>query len=674
MAHIKGAGIFYTIWILAFSFVIAISLFCAKSGVNFKGIAEQREVIVNWDSPVEIKRIHVLEGQSIDVGELLVELDSQDLRMQINQITHQLDQLKAQKGVDRTKIQSEISQLEAKKNTIITEILNKIRQLENQYDINQSLTAGLKSIEKSDTQSGEINPANPISLQIESLQQELTVVITPITIQIEHLNNMLTTADNPLAAEIDRLTKELALLKQQRNQLNIYAPLSGIIGSISYKPGEKVSPFAPILSLHTQNPSLIKGYIYETAHTLLSVGTEVDVASMTNRRNNVKGEVIGLGTRIVECPMRLRKYQEVLTWGREVTIKIPKENSFLLGEKVDINVNTGDHTSTLDALAALIFPQEILAENGTDKSKKELSQLPERVTEHPVQPIVPLETIDIEASGVTYLADLDKYIVISDDTPQKKPILFLVEESGKVIRELTIDGLDAINDMEAITAGDDGRIYISSSLSANKEGVTPESRKLLLSIYRSDSGEFVLEKAVNFHQALFTCAHANPDLDWAKFVLYAETVNSIEIEGMFFHDNALYFGFKAPLQSGMSVVLKIDNATSIFSSPIMAGQVALWKMFRLKTDPFANQERISDLFYKDGTLYISGVGPDADNSKKYGSLWRLGQGNTEPELLRVFKGMRPEGISSGKESKTLMVCFDQGHRNQSQMTKIMIGL
>lgn len=367
MAYIKGARLFYVVWGLGVTIVLVISYVCSSTGMNFSGIAEQREVFVNWESAVEIKRIHVIEGEPIDVGELLVELDSQELRLQINQISYQLEQLEAQKDIDRVKIQSEIDQLEARKNTIITEILNKIRQLENQYDINRSLTAGLQSIHAERASSHAIHPENPIAIQIESLEQELSTAISPLTIQIDHLLGMLSAAENPLESKIASLSEELALLKEQRGQLNIFAPISGIISSIRYKPGEKVSPFEPILSLHTKRPSLVKGYIYESVHTSVTVGSVVEVASAANRGNTVIGEIVGLGTRIVECPPRLRKYQEVITWGREVTIKIPRKNVFLLGEKVAITVPEEDRLSMLDALAQLIFPQQTLAKNDDGK-------------------------------------------------------------------------------------------------------------------------------------------------------------------------------------------------------------------------------------------------------------------------------------------------------------------
>ena len=48
------------------------------------------------------------------------------------------------------------------------------------------------------------------------------------------------------------------------------------------------------------------------------------------------GKVIGLGSRIVEIPSRLRKIEAIKAYGREVLIEISKENCFLQNEKVSI--------------------------------------------------------------------------------------------------------------------------------------------------------------------------------------------------------------------------------------------------------------------------------------------------------------------------------------------------
>jgi len=60
------------------------------------------------------------------------------------------------------------------------------------------------------------------------------------------------------------------------------------------------------------------------------------VTTLTGAGKGVVGEVVGLSSRIVPFPTRMWKMPELPVYGREVTIKIPEENPFLLGEMVTI--------------------------------------------------------------------------------------------------------------------------------------------------------------------------------------------------------------------------------------------------------------------------------------------------------------------------------------------------
>ncbi len=176
----------FIIWIAAFTGVVIITLNCDRESTSFNGIAETREIMISSEIPVEIKRINVVEGQSVAEGELLLELNSPDLTIRINHISHQLGQLKAQKGVDKDEIRSKIKQLNAEKASLSSEISNQIRQIENQYNLNKELTSGLKSISRyKERESDQDSPANPITLRIEDLRQSLALSLKPLNIQTD---------------------------------------------------------------------------------------------------------------------------------------------------------------------------------------------------------------------------------------------------------------------------------------------------------------------------------------------------------------------------------------------------------------------------------------------------------------------------------------------------------
>lgn len=321
------------VWVCILTLLAVITFTLKGESTHFYGIAETKEIVVNSENAVEIKKIHVVQGQVINKGDTLVELNRPELTLRINEITHLLDELKAQKNADAKLSRSQIRQLRAQQVAKVNEIKSQIGQLEAQYKLNKELAAGLKSIEKSDG-SPDASASNPIRIKIESLKRELGLALHPSQIKIDMLKSGLSSTGDPVIIHVERLENELKLLLEANRKLIVFAQINGMIGSVNFKEGEKVSPFAAMISLHTKSPSYVKGYIHENAHNKVSAGQEVIIHSLSDKNNRITGEVVGVGSRIVEYPVRLRKRQEIQIWGREIVIKIPPKNTLLLGEKV----------------------------------------------------------------------------------------------------------------------------------------------------------------------------------------------------------------------------------------------------------------------------------------------------------------------------------------------------
>jgi len=312
---------FYVIIVFVFIAIVAISLNYQGESTSFYGIADAREITINSESPVEIKRIHVMQGQKVSRGDTLVELSRPDLAMEISDNVHMLDEVKARRAAR------------------IQQLRSSIRELKAQYELNKQLTAELKSIKKDSQNSPANSSANPISLKIANLERQLQHELS----------------ENNLAeAQARRIRDELAMLSEHEKGLVSIAQIDGIIGSVNYKVGEKASPFSPILTLHPKSPSLVRGYIHENVYSRIYVGQLIRVNSLADKSYSIPGTVVGVGARIVEYPVRLRKRQDIQIWGREVVIKIQADNSFLLGEKLSLNVYP-DKKSWRDKFKSRIF-------------------------------------------------------------------------------------------------------------------------------------------------------------------------------------------------------------------------------------------------------------------------------------------------------------------------------
>lgn len=209
----------------------------------------------------------------------------------------------------------------------------------------------LKSLSANLPRAGQILKS-PLSLRIESLQTERKLYARQISLQIDVLKQAISPRDMPDTIETDKLAKELVFLERSREKLIIHAQFDGIIGSIHFKPGEKIPPFSPIITLHSQSPSYVKGYIAENVYHQIRVQDPMVISSMVERRYQITGHVIGVGSRIITFPTRLLVLPERPLWGREILVHLPAENRFILGEKVLLSATPGAPNTKHQQLSA----------------------------------------------------------------------------------------------------------------------------------------------------------------------------------------------------------------------------------------------------------------------------------------------------------------------------------
>jgi multidrug resistance efflux pump len=334
-----GAGKLYVTMIVVLAAVVWITLRYEGRAAHFYGIAGTKEIVVNSETAVEIKEIAVNEGQAVEKGQLLVRLHNPELALRIAQLIHQIEELKAQKGATKAELRARAAQLRAERATRVAETRSRITQLQNQYRINKNLAAGLESLGASEMRA---STQNPLTLRVAALERDLAFAVQPIDIRVRALQQQIDAPTSAAKIQLQRLEQQLRLLRAENDRLEIVARIAGVIGSVNFKVGEKVAPFAPILTLSARTPSFIKGYIHENMHTSVGPGDRVKASSLAaggavnTARPSFVGRVVGVGSRIVAYPRRLSKSPDIQLWGREVIVRIPAENDLILGEKVMI--------------------------------------------------------------------------------------------------------------------------------------------------------------------------------------------------------------------------------------------------------------------------------------------------------------------------------------------------
>ena len=321
----------------------------AKKTVLFYGFAETKETEINLDHPVEVNRLFVTPGQRVAEGTLLAEVTHSNFGLKLNDISHQIDELKAEEQIWTTNNRSEIQRLQAQKMSRENDINARIRQLEVERDVNQALMKDLKTIDVSSEKT-----IDPITNRINSLKEELRLSVRPLEVEISRLTEELEKGNNPKKVQLDKLRKDQQFYNKEKAKLSIVAPTDGLIGNIYCKEKENISSFTTLISFYEKNPTMINGYVHENLILEVEVGDTLEAISHQHVEHRCKGIVTGLGSRIVEIPERLRKNPTFKTYGREVLIEIPTSNHFLQKEKVMLNLSKPDKDGSFFNLFARI--------------------------------------------------------------------------------------------------------------------------------------------------------------------------------------------------------------------------------------------------------------------------------------------------------------------------------
>ena len=332
------------------SIALAIFLYSMYSRIQsesafFYGFAENKETEISHNRDVFVKSIHVTTGKQVKKGDLLMIVENTVLPVKINELQLKKEAVDVNTLQEKKEISNKISELRFSKIRKLNELNEKIIELDKKIALNASLYEGLKSIEnKVDTiQSVE-------EIRLTYLKKNAAVITQNYNQEIAFQQTLLSGLRKPSQLKRDIIDTEINHFKGEQHKLSIYAPSDGLIGNIRCKEGENIAAFTTLLNFYQINPTLVKGFVHESLLLKVKVGDQLEISSSLHPEYKIKGEVTGLGSRIIEIPERLRKIPDFKTYGREVLIKIPAKNKFLQKEKVMLNTSLSTENLSLSSL------------------------------------------------------------------------------------------------------------------------------------------------------------------------------------------------------------------------------------------------------------------------------------------------------------------------------------
>ncbi|MFZ5441770.1 MAG: esterase-like activity of phytase family protein [Myxococcota bacterium] len=278
----------------------------------------------------------------------------------------------------------------------------------------------------------------------------------------------------------------------------------------------------------------------------------------------------------------------------------------------------------------------------------------------PVPEALRAKTCQPELSGITWVPQLRRYLVLSDDTglldtpSWHSPWLFSLDVEGRFDpAPRVLEGLDELDDAESITPGPEGTYFLTTSHALSKKGKSKPPRRQLLWLAlegerlrakgRFDLTTFALPELVTGHEA------------------------ELDIEALAFRDGALFVGLKAPLDdAGRAAIVRIDDATALFTGGKKRAlpQPRVWARPKLEVPDAEGKpvpEGVTDLlFLPDGTLLVAANAPKSGAPDGGGAVWRLAGPDAAPVLVQRFPGLKPEGLTLSPDGRQVVVVFDRG--------------
>jgi multidrug resistance efflux pump len=624
----------------------------------FYGIASTREQVISFQYPVEIVQIHAVEGKGVAQGQPILEVRRHDLAAGQDTLDERIRRFDLEKKESTNTLGSQVTNLVAKRAATLADLDGQIHAVERKL-------RALQSVMGTEQRPGA--PAAVDSIELGDLKQKRRFTDQATTAEINNLKSQLGGLSRPIDAQIAELQKTKTETQRQAQALKVGALFDGRVSSINFRQGELVPAYQPILTVHGLAPRDVKAYVHENVLNDVKLGQTVWVRPVVSQHAAVALEatVEGLGNRIVEYPLRLRRNQAVTAYGREVVVKLKADsNPLLFGEKVEVALSAKrDWPNLLSSAQA-----KILGPVASDKVADNMVQV--LASQDPS-----IQANTIEASGLWWNAKEGHYLLVSDESYGQGAAIFTVSPDLKVLQRLKMARDTNIDDLESIS-GDGDNVYVLSSLSVNKQGEQKNKRRKLMRL-RYQGHQVSAQEEIDLHEVLLRLSQAQPTTALTTFLSIALKENSLNIEAHFVRDGKLYLGFKSPASAQQNTLIaEIDNLAALFARPVTTPNVGakvsakVWADIAL-IDPVSGQSaKLSDMAWVGQQLYLLSV---ASGASKSSQMWRWTNGGPKPTLLKRFNGLAAEGLAYRPDNATLTVVFDEGKGAASKVQTLPLS-
>jgi HlyD family secretion protein len=320
---------FYLVIGILFVTLLTVNTRYFKGSDAFLGVTYAKKYQINSEKSATIINSYVVPGQTVSIGDLLIELESPELELDIRKLEKEIQNLESEKIEKQKLLESEIQLLEAEKRIIQNDVDSEVQQIESKIALNRTLS---ENIVNTTIYSDSLSD---LQLQKQSILDKGALEIEAVNIQINDILQDHEFDQSQIQATIDLTKQELDWRLLEQEKLNKYALFDGVIDNVNVKPGEQIESYTSLLSINPIHPSTVIGYLVGSKDRNRELGDIVNIRSTEQGNIETEGRIIGFGS-ITELPEILQKSTAVKAFGLEVFIEISENNDLPVGEKVMI--------------------------------------------------------------------------------------------------------------------------------------------------------------------------------------------------------------------------------------------------------------------------------------------------------------------------------------------------
>ncbi|HQW02586.1 MAG TPA: hypothetical protein PLV75_07340 [Saprospiraceae bacterium] len=305
--------------------------FQGRQGSTFFGIAETEPRILNFDHDLSVREVFIKAGDKIKAGDTLAifhraELDENEFSQYREMITNE-----TARAAERAILEKEKEVVQARLNVDIRELAIDIKLLQTEDSIMMVYRGNLY---------GQSTPVQNrvIKERIEGLQKQMEDLKHQAEEELLVLSAKISATDQIAAEKANKLKGQLTMIATERERLVLISPINGYVEDVYFSVNAMIPAHKDLVKINPDAPNKIIGFIHETNEVPLSIGSNVEMTSFNRPGIVSTGLIVGVNPKMTELPLRLRKFIDLRSWGREVYISIPDTNSFYISEKVNITL------------------------------------------------------------------------------------------------------------------------------------------------------------------------------------------------------------------------------------------------------------------------------------------------------------------------------------------------